>query len=146
MARSDHPRPSPTGARARASRRGGAGGTLLGVFIGLVLGLGLAAGVAYYLMKVAKSDADKPRFDFYKILPGVDEPKVQAEAKKSPDRALAGEAKDRGAEKAPDTGARSPRPRPSRRRRPPMRARRRSPRSDSGCRRDRSRPKPTRRT
>src|SRR5262249_52378642 len=88
----------------RANRKSGAGGTLLGVFIGLVRGLGLAAGVAYYLMKAngpfpaqggkeareaakdptraAKADAaasDKPRFDFYKILPGVEEPKVQAE-------------------------------------------------------------------
>ena len=136
MARSDNPRPSATAARSRASRRSGAGGTLLGVFIGLVLGLGLAAGVAYYLMKsngpfpaqggardaresvrepakVAKSDkadagADKPRFDFYKILPGVDEPKVQPEAKKAPDRALVGEAKDRGTEKAPDAAGEKP--------------------------------------
>jgi len=110
----------------RANRRGGAGGTLIGVFIGLVLGLGLAAGVAYYLMKsngpfpaqsgkdaretgkdaarMAKSDAaqsDKPRFDFYKILPGVEEPKVQAEAKKSPDRAVIDQAKSGAADKAP---------------------------------------------
>ncbi len=65
------------------------------------MGLGLAAAVAYCLMKnnpalplpslardahepardggkIAKADADKPRFDFYKILPGVEEPKVQA--------------------------------------------------------------------
>jgi len=135
MARTDNPRPSATvpRPRARASRRSGAGGTLLGVFIGLVLGLGLAAGVAYYLMKsngpfpaqggakdaresvrepakVAKTDkpdagAEKPRFDFYKILPGSEEPKVQPEARKSPDRAVVGEAKDRGTEKAPDTAA-----------------------------------------
>ena len=103
---------------ARAPRRSGAGGTLIGVFIGLVLGLGLAAGVAYYLMRAngpfpaqggkearevakepartAKADpaaADKPRFDFYKILPGIEEPKVQAEAKKSPDRAVVEQAK-----------------------------------------------------
>lgn len=75
------------------------GGTLLGVFIGMIVGLGMAASVAYWLMKnnpalpmptfshqareaardpdkVAKAD-DKPRFDFYKILPGVEEPKVQ---------------------------------------------------------------------
>ena len=129
MARPDHPRPSVSVARPRASRHGGAGGTLLGVFIGLVLGLGLAAGVAYYLMaangpfpaqggakdareaareptKLAKSDrpdgaADKPRFDFYKILPGVDEPKAPSDGRKTPDRAVVGEAKDRGAEKAP---------------------------------------------
>jgi len=121
----------------RGSRRGGAGGTLIGVFIGLVLGLGLAAGVAYYLMKangpfpaqggkearesardpsrVAKSDpaaADKPRFDFYKIRPGVEEPKVQADAKKSPDRAVVEQAKagpdkpaPKAADKAPDKAA-----------------------------------------
>ncbi len=98
------------------------------MFIGLVLGLGLAAGVAYYLMragspfpgttglretprdptKLARTDkvdkaepaADKPRFDFYKILPGADEPKVAADAKKSPDRVVAGEAKDKAAPKA----------------------------------------------
>lgn len=101
----------------------GAGGTLLGVFIGLVLGLGLAAGVAYYLMKangpfpaqggregrdglrepakVAKADpaAEKPRFDFYKILPGTEEPKVQAEGRKekAPDRAVVEQARDRTA-------------------------------------------------
>ena len=105
-------------ASVRGSRRGDAGGTLIGVFIGLVLGLGLAAGVAYYLMRAngpfpaqggkeareaprdpsrtAKSDtgaSDKPRFDFYKILPGVEEPKVQAEARKSPDRAVVDQAK-----------------------------------------------------
>ena len=101
-------RPPP---RTRASRHRGAGGTLLGVFIGLVLGLGLAAGVAYYLMKSngpfpaqggardareatkeqgkgAQAAAEKPRFDFYKILPGVEEPKVQAEAPKTGDRAV----------------------------------------------------------
>jgi len=103
----------------------GAGGTLLGVFIGLVLGLGLAAGVAYYLMKAngpfpaqagreardgvreapkaAKADQaiDKPRFDFYKILPGSEEPKVQTEGRKdkekATDRAVVEQARDRTA-------------------------------------------------
>jgi cell division protein FtsN len=112
-------------ARPRGPRRGAAGGTLIGVFIGLVLGLGLAAGVAYYLMRAngpfpaqagkeareaprdpsraskAEASSDKPRFDFYKILPGVEEPKVQAEAKKSPDRTVVDQAKS-GAEKAPE--------------------------------------------
>ena len=100
---------------------------MLGVFIGLVLGLGLAAGVAYYLMragspfpvpvgtretprdsaKLARTDkadkpdpaGEKPRFDFYKILPGADEPKAAPDAKKSPDRVMAGEARDRAADK-----------------------------------------------
>jgi cell division protein FtsN len=129
MPRNASSRPSPALARSRAPRRTGTGGTLLGVFIGLVLGLGLAAGVAYYLMrangpfpaqggardarelpKVAKADkgdagTDKPRFDFYKILPGVEEPKVQAEGKKAPDRAVVEQAKERAAEKsAPKAG------------------------------------------
>jgi len=123
MPRAANSRPAPAVARPRASRRTGTGGTLLGVFIGLVVGLGLAAGVAYYLMKangpfpaqpgskdarevpkIAKSDkgdttAEKPRFDFYKILPGVEEPKVQADVKKTPDRAVVEQAKERAVDK-----------------------------------------------
>lgn len=126
-------RPPP---RTRASRHRGAGGTLLGVFIGLVLGLGLAAGVAYYLMKAngpfpvqggkeareaakepqrtartdaAAADKDKPRFDFYKILPGVEEPKMHAEVKRtSPDKTVVDQAKagsDKAADKAGDRAA-----------------------------------------
>jgi cell division protein FtsN len=112
--------------RAPASRRAGAGGTLLGVFIGIVLGLGLAAAVAFYVMKAgnpyqaapasrepardsAKSGktesgaTDKSRFDFYKILPGAEEPKVQGRAAERPDKATVERAAappDR-AEKAP---------------------------------------------
>ncbi|MFO1395851.1 MAG: SPOR domain-containing protein [Burkholderiales bacterium] len=122
MPRAASPTPTPA-AKPRNRRRSAAGGTLLGVFIGLVLGLGLAAGVAYYLMKSngpfpaqggareareaakesgkgAQVAAEKPRFDFYKILPGVEEPKVQAEAPKTGDRAVVGEAKDKAGEKA----------------------------------------------
>jgi cell division protein FtsN len=99
------------------------GGTLIGVFIGIIVGLGMAATVAYWLMKnnpalpvpslsrnaqepardaakVAKAD-DKPRFDFYKILPGVEEPKVQP-AQKSPergDRAVVEQAKQHAADR-----------------------------------------------
>ena len=54
--------------------------------------------------KAEPAASEKPRFDFYKILPGVEEPKVQAEAKKSPDRAVVDQAKggiDKTA-KAPD--------------------------------------------
>jgi len=98
-------------------RHGALGGTLLGVFIGIVVGLGMAASVAYWLMKnnpalpmpsltrdaqeavrdsgkVAKTD-EKPRFDFYKILPGVEEPKVQPRPERG-DRAVVEQAKDRG--------------------------------------------------
>ena len=113
--------------RPRSSRRHGAGGTLLGIFIGLIIGLGMAAAVAYWLMKnnpafdrhatasnarevakdasrVAKNDAaaEKPRFDFYKILPGAEEPKGVPERKAAerPDRALVDQAKERTNPKA----------------------------------------------
>jgi cell division protein FtsN len=118
------------------SRRQGAGGTLLGIFIGLLLGLGLAAGVAYYLMggrsayqptvttnkdvrepardapKGASTDkpgdaaGERPRFDFYKILPGGDEPKIRAadagaapdkKQPERPDRALVEKAAEKSA-------------------------------------------------
>jgi len=76
----------------------------VGIFIGVVVGLGLAAGVAYWLMKnnpalqmarhaednaassAAPASAEtpsapgKPRFDFYKILPGVEDAKPQPDA------------------------------------------------------------------
>ena len=95
------------------STRAGRGGTVVGIFIGLILGLTIAAAVAYYLGKsgltsplnppgtskdiprVSKSDiqppgsttADKPRFDFYKILPGAEEAKAPAKAAdKAPER------------------------------------------------------------
>jgi cell division protein FtsN len=97
--------------RQRRGRRSGAGGTLLGIFIGMALGLGLAAAVAFYLQRsgnpyqqstasaapretkepprVGKTEtADKPRFDFYKILPGGEEPKVQSKTN-APDRVTA---------------------------------------------------------
>jgi cell division protein FtsN len=106
-ARSDHRPPQQAAAKPRSgrSRKSGFGGTVLGLFIGIALGLALAAAVAFYITKggnpyqaaaparessrepakeVAKSartDAfapEKPRFDFYKILPGVEEPKIQA--------------------------------------------------------------------
>jgi cell division protein FtsN len=108
-------------------RRSAFGGTLIGVFIGIVVGLGMAATVAYWLMKnnpalpmptlssrdarepardaaakLAKADADRPRFDFYKILPGVEEPKVQSE-RRTPeygDRAVVDQAKDRSADRS----------------------------------------------
>jgi cell division protein FtsN len=104
---------------ARTPQRHSAlGGTLLGVFIGIVVGLGMAASVAYWLMKnnpalplpsfsrdahevprdaakVSKAD-DKPRFDFYKILPGVEEPKVQPKPERG-DRVVVEQSKDRSA-------------------------------------------------
>jgi cell division protein FtsN len=115
--------------RPRSSRRHGAGGTLLGIFIGLIIGLGMAAAVAYWLMKnnpafdrqpassnarevakdvsrVAKNGAaaEKPRFDFYKILPGGEEPKAAPERKaERPDRAVVDQAKERIGPKAAES-------------------------------------------
>jgi len=94
----------PESARRRPvpSRKSGFGGTLFGIFIGVALGLSLAGAVAFYLMKagnpyvsatparepardVAKGaprsgradvTGEKPRFDFYKILPGAEEPRA----------------------------------------------------------------------
>ena len=112
--------------KRRATRRRAAGGTLLGIFIGLVMGLALAAGVAFYLMggrsvyqsqvaaaqkelrdpahdavKAAANDkaTDKPRFDFYKILPGGEEPRIQADkaASVTPDRAQVDKAAQKSA-------------------------------------------------
>lgn len=93
---------------APPSRSGGS--FLLGVFIGILLGLGIALAVAFYLNKTPlpflgksrPSDApvlpqkpiagmpqggakgperDKPKFDFYKILPGGEEPVTEKELK-----------------------------------------------------------------
>jgi cell division protein FtsN len=105
--RTDRPPARAAAAKRRPSRKSGSGGTLLGLFIGIALGLALASGVAFYLTKQANpylsasparepprdatketfksgrtepSAAEKPRFDFYKILPGVEEPKIQPKA------------------------------------------------------------------
>ena len=87
--------------RARRSMRGG---VVLGIFVGLILGLAIAAAVAFYLGRSGysvpvpgaardagrgnKTDVppvasapDKPRFDFYKILPGAEEPRLAPERK-----------------------------------------------------------------
>src|SRR5262245_10641315 len=88
-----------TRAARRPARKSGLGGTLVGIFIGMALGLGLSSGVAFYLMKTGnpyqqatgrdakdptrgrtEPAADKPRFDFYKILPGVEEAKLPAKS------------------------------------------------------------------
>ena len=99
--------------RSRAvprARQAGRGSTLLGIFIGLVLGLSIAAAVAFFLgrsgltsplqspgtakepARAAKGELgaqgttpDKPRFDFYKILPGAEEPKSSVD-RRAPDK------------------------------------------------------------
>jgi cell division protein FtsN len=92
--------------RKPASRGGGGGSLFIGILIGLVLGLGIALGVAWYINKMpnpfqtkaptakpepakqapepakaadknGKAAEAKPRFDFYKILPGVEEPATE---------------------------------------------------------------------
>src|SRR5512141_131335 len=93
------------------SKHKSGGGTLLGIFIGLIIGLGLALGVAWYMNKTpipfmnkakpqekpsaeagkapAKPDenttlqADKPRYEFYKILPGAEETVTEQQIKQS---------------------------------------------------------------
>jgi cell division protein FtsN len=102
------------------SRGAGRGSTVLGIFIGLVLGLSIAAAVAFFLGRsgltsplpapgAAKEPArnakdlgapaivpEKPRFDFYKILPGSQETKQGA------DRRVPDKGSERSAEKLPD--------------------------------------------
>jgi cell division protein FtsN len=96
--------------RAVAKKKNG-GGTLLGMFIGLILGLCIAVGVAWYMNKTpipfltmakppekaavepgkasVKPDekttqqVEKPRFEFYKILPGAEEPVTEQQIKQA---------------------------------------------------------------
>jgi cell division protein FtsN len=98
--------------RDRGGRRNGSS-LLAGIFIGLVLGLGIALGVAWYINKMPspfatrstpparpepfkspsqtakveekpKAEETKPRFDFYKMLPGAEEPaKLPPESNKA---------------------------------------------------------------
>jgi cell division protein FtsN len=115
------------------SKAAGRGGTLLGIFIGLVLGLSIAAAVAYFLGRsglttpmtaaggakeparggraevAAASPAapEKPRFDFYKILPGGEEPK--GSTRQGDNRAAAPAEKSTDATKASPPGGKSDR-------------------------------------
>src|SRR5665811_252691 len=81
--------------RVVAKKKSG-GGTLLGIFIGLILGLGIAVGIDWYMNKTpipflnkAKPDekttqqVEKPRFEFYKILPGGEEPVTERQIKQA---------------------------------------------------------------
>lgn len=92
--------------RKSSGKRGGGGSFLVGVLVGLVLGLGIALGVAWYINKMpnpfagkapaakapektakAVPDApkaeEKPRFDFYKILPGTEDKETTPPPKES---------------------------------------------------------------
>ena len=102
----DYKRPEP-------KPRGGGSSLLVGILIGLVLGLGIALAVAWYINKMpspflnrvppkgepakgaqapapakseekaAKAAESKPRFDFYKILPGIEEPATDQQLRDS---------------------------------------------------------------
>lgn len=86
--------------RRQPPRRKTRGGTLIGIFIGLAIGLLIAVGIAFYVSKMpmpfvergqtrsapaqpALTDqaatTDKPRFDFYRILPGQEVPVSEKE-------------------------------------------------------------------
>jgi cell division protein FtsN len=96
--------------RQTAPRAKSGGGLLLGLFIGFLLGLGLAAGIAIYFFKTpvpflnkakppekaspaapglteapksGKAEDAKPRFDFYRILPGQEEPVTEQQLKQA---------------------------------------------------------------
>jgi cell division protein FtsN len=97
--------------------------------MGIALGICLAGAVAFYLLKAGNpyqalstaketahepaktgktepGTAEKPRFDFYKILPGNEEPKLQGNAaeRPAPDKATAERAAspEKPPDKAPD--------------------------------------------
>lgn len=93
------------------AKKKSSGGTLIGIFIGLILGLCIALGVAWYMNKtpipfltkakppektavepgkgIVKPDekttqqVEKPRFEFYKILPGAEEPVTEQQIKQA---------------------------------------------------------------
>ena len=101
----------PSNAIRGAPRSKSGGGFLLGMFVGLIVGLAVALGIAFYLNKTpipfmtkkatgdkpadagkppeiagmpsskAPPAAEKPKFDFYKILPGSEEPVSDKELK-----------------------------------------------------------------
>src|SRR5262245_58357481 len=93
--------------QVQAPRTDSSGSFLIGLFFGFLLGLGVAAGIAIYFFKTpipfadrpkaqdkplasdqkavepaksAKAD-EKPRFDFYRILPGKEEPVTERQLK-----------------------------------------------------------------
>jgi cell division protein FtsN len=87
----------------------GTGSLLIGILIGLLLGLGIALAVAWYINKMptpflnrsgapsksaapeiakaneksGKAQDGKPRFDFYTILPGTEEPATEQQFKEA---------------------------------------------------------------
>ena len=109
--------------RSQATRKSSSGGFLLGMFVGVVFGLAVALGIAFYLNKTpipfvtakpkpadkdggkppviaglpqpsAPQGAEKPKFDFYKILPGSEEPVSDKELRDRAKRGQQDAAKD----------------------------------------------------
>ena len=110
-------------AERKSGSRGAGGSLLVGILIGLVLGLSIALGVAWYINKMPspfvkratpapkpgaqrepreakngdkaeQATADsKPRFEFYKILPGNEQPATDQQFKDA-QKALTGGEKD----------------------------------------------------
>src|SRR5258705_8795111 len=107
----DYKRP----AKKPSGGKSGAGSLLVGILIGLLLGLGIALAAAWYINKMptpfvnravppsksepfrnsgavksedkaAKAADGKPRFDFYKILPGSEEPVTEQQFKDAQDK------------------------------------------------------------
>jgi cell division protein FtsN len=102
-------------AERKPRSRGSGGSLLVGILIGLVLGLSIALGVAWYINKMPspfvtrsappakKGDSrsedkiakpapeGKPRFDFYKILPGDGQPGINQPSKEGQKASTAGE-------------------------------------------------------
>jgi len=101
------------------SRPDSSGSFLIGLFFGFLLGLGVAAGIAIYFFKTPipfadrprapektppadqklseppKSAEDKPRFDFYRILPGREEQVTERQLREAASKAgKAGATKD----------------------------------------------------
>ncbi len=102
---------SRSGNASEGSGGGRAGALFLGIFIGLIAGLIIALAVSLYVNKMPNpfaamdkpadtaearpeqksavpagdkpAKADKPRFDFYKILPGKEEPATEQEMKQA---------------------------------------------------------------
>ncbi len=97
--------------------RGSGSSLLIGILIGLVLGLVIALGVAWHINKMpspfrgpppkepakatpppvakseeksAKATESKPRFDFYKILPGTEEPATDQQVRDAQKKSTAG--------------------------------------------------------
>jgi cell division protein FtsN len=101
----DYKEPSKKSGRTK----NGSGSLLIGILIGLLLGLAIALAVAWYINrtptpflnraappaknaspeiaktedKSGKAPVDKPRFDFYKILPGTEEPATELQFKEA---------------------------------------------------------------